>query len=61
MKLSQWDNIGKTIQRNDDIFSDTSMTIDTLKSAVKSTPLIEESNIDQETIEELDSQTISIK
>jgi hypothetical protein len=61
MKLTQWDNIGKTVRRTDETFSDKTMTLDSLKSTVVITPLKEEIQIDQGFIEELDSKTIAIK
>lgn len=61
MKLTQWDNLGKTIRRTDEIFSDKTMTLDSLKSPSKITPLKEENSIDQHDIEELDSNTVQLR
>jgi hypothetical protein len=61
MKLAQWDKLGKTILRTDDIFSDKSMTLESLRLPTSVTPLKEQINIDQRDIEELDSNSISIK
>jgi hypothetical protein len=61
MKLSQWDNLGKTIKRKDEIFSDKSMTLESLKSPVTIVPINEQNFVDQKDIEELDSNSIHIK
>lgn len=61
MKLTQWDNLGKTIKRTDEVFSDKAMTIDSLKSPSLITPLKEENAIDQHDIEELDSNTVQLR
>lgn len=61
IKLNQWENLGKTIRRNDDTFSDKSMTIESLKSPMAIKPLVEQMNVDQRDIEELDSNSIIFK
>ena len=60
-KLTQWDNIGKTIQRTDEVFGDKSVTLDSLKSPVVITPIKEDAYVDQNNIEELDSKDILFK
>jgi hypothetical protein len=60
-KLTQWDNLGKSIQRDDKIFSDPSVSLDSLKSPVAITPLKEDAYVDQGNIEELDSKDIMFK
>lgn len=60
LQYIQWDNLGKTIKRDDDVYSDKSMTIESLKEKKTVEPLIESKTIDQSDIEELDGETITI-
>ncbi len=60
LQISQWDNIGKTIKRDDDIFSDKDITIESLKEKKSIVPLKEQITIDQRDIEELDGEKIKI-
>lgn len=60
LQYIQWENLGKTLKRNDAIYSDKSMTIDSLKERVAILPLEEQKNIDQADIEELDGETIKV-
>lgn len=61
MKLTQWNNLGKTILRSDEVFIDKTITLDSMKAPVLITPLQEENAIDQHDIEELDSNTVRLK
>jgi hypothetical protein len=61
MQLIQWDNLGKTVTRNEPIYQDKEMTIDSLKQKKTITPLEELKAIDQADIEELDSDLLNIK
>lgn len=53
-----WENLGKTIKREDPIFSDKTMTVESLKEKSPVFPLIEDKTIDQNDIEELDGENI---
>lgn len=55
-----WDNLGKTIKREEDIYAQNEWTLDKLKEPASITPLEEIPHIDQRDIEELDSQQIQI-
>lgn len=56
----QWENLGKTVQRDDEIIADKNFTIESLKEKKDNIPLIEDKIIDQRDIEELDSSLIRI-
>ncbi len=56
----QWENLGKTVKRDDEIFSDKEMTIDSLKEKKVITPIVETNTVDQSDIEELDGQSIEL-
>lgn len=58
LQYIQWENLGKTITRDDLIYSDKTLTIESLKEKKSITPLKETASIDQSDIEELDSNTI---
>jgi hypothetical protein len=60
LQYTQWENIGKTIKRDDEIYSDKILTVESLKEKKDIVPLIEAKTIDQSDIEELDSETIRI-
>jgi ribosomal protein L22 len=60
MQYIQWENLGKTIKREDLIYSDKSTTIDSLKEKVAIVPLKETISVDQSDIEELDSAKVNI-
>lgn len=56
-----WDNIGKTVKRQEKTLTDQSLDLEELKKEVAITPLIELKTIDQRDIEELDSQLVQLK
>ncbi len=58
LQYIQWENLGKTIKRDELIYSDKKLTIDKLKEKVAIVPLKESISIDQSDIEELDSATV---
>ena len=60
LQFIQWENIGKTIKRDESLFSDKDMTIDSLKEQVALNPLKENIIVDQKDIEELDNAEISL-
>ena len=60
MQMSIWENLGYTIEREENIFSDEDLDIESLKEVASSEPLIESVIIDQKDIEELDSQKLQI-
>ncbi len=60
LQYLQWENLGKTIKRNDKIISDKTVTIELLKEKQVIEPLAENKSIDQSDIEELDGATILI-
>lgn len=60
LQYTQWENLGKTIKRNENIFSDQEMTIESLKEKKEIKPLNETMTVDQRDIEELDSANIEI-
>lgn len=64
LQFIQWENLGKTIKRDDEVFSDKEMSIDSLKEKKIITPMKETITVDQRDIEELDGagiELISIK
>ena len=60
-QLIIWENIGKTIERDELIQAKSSFAINDLKSLQTVEPLKENVYIDQKDIEELDSQLVKIK
>lgn len=60
LQFIEWENLGKTIMRDDEIFADKAMTIDSLKEKKEITPLKEAVLVDQKDIEELDSAGIEL-
>lgn len=60
LQYIQWDNLGKTIQRDEPTYTDKTLTLDWLKEKKVAEPLIESKSIDQSDIEELDGETIKI-
>ena len=60
LQYIQWENLGKTIKRDEEIFTDKEMTIDSLKEKKEITPLKENITVDQRDIEELDSSSIQL-
>lgn len=60
LQYIQWDNLGKTIKREDAVYSDKTLTIESLKEKRVLEPLIETKSIDQSDIEELDGETIKV-
>lgn len=55
-----WENIGKTIERDDTILGERTFEISALKEGQEITPIMENVYIDQKDIEELDSQLIKV-
>lgn len=60
LQYIQWENLGKTLKRDDPTYSDNTLTIESLKVRKVLEPLIELKSIDQSDIEELDGETIKI-
>ena len=60
LQYIQWENLGKTITRDEEIYSDKEMTIESLKIQKPITPLKENIIVDQRDIEELDGANIKI-
>lgn len=60
LQFMQWENLGKTIKREEAIFSDKDMTIDSLKEKKEIVPLKETVSVDQKDIEELDGLNIKM-
>lgn len=60
MQYLQWDNFGKTIHRDTPVYTDDTLSIESLKQAVAIVPLEEERNVDQSDIEELDGNFIKL-
>lgn len=60
LQFIAWDNLGKTIKRDDLIVSDKDMTIDSLKTKKAVIPLNETVTVDQRDIEELDGEGIQL-
>ncbi len=60
LQYIQWENLGKTIKRDDPVYTDKAVTLDSLKEKKAPAPLIEAKTIDQADIEELDGETIKI-
>jgi hypothetical protein len=56
-----WDNLGKTILREDETFSDSQITIDSMKDKKEIKPLVEISTVDQRDIEELDGKSVKLE
>lgn len=60
LQFTQWENLGKTITRTDDTFTDKTLSVESLKEKKGFEPLVETKTIDQADIEELDGQSIRI-
>ena len=60
LQYIQWGNLGKTIKRDEEIYTDKVMTVESLKEKKGLEPLIEIKTIDQADIEELDGETIRL-
>ena len=60
-QLIIWENIGKTIERDEEILAENSFDVDNVKKFITPEPLQESIYIDQKDIEELDSQLVKIK
>ena len=60
LQFIQWENIGKTVKRDEFTFSDTDMTIESLKSQIALNPLKETIIVDQKDIEELDNASVGL-
>lgn len=60
LQFIQWENLGKTIKREDEIFTDKEMTIESLKEKKALRPLKENVTVDQRDIEELDGAGIQL-
>ena len=57
----QWDNLGKTILREDDTFSDAQISIESLKEKKEVKTLVETNTVDQRDIEELDGKSVKLE
>jgi hypothetical protein len=60
LQYIQWENLGKTIKRDEEIFTDKEMTIESLKEKKNIVPLMENISVDQRDIEELDGASIQL-
>lgn len=60
LQYIQWENLGKTIKRDEVVFNDKEMTIESLKEKKTIKPLTEISTVDQSDIEELDSAGVQL-
>lgn len=60
-QLIIWENIGKTIERDEEIQAENSFDIENVKKFITPEPLKESIYVDQKDIEELDSQLVKIK
>lgn len=60
LQFIAWENLGKTIKRDDPVFSDNEMTLESLKMKKAITPLAETITVDQHDIEELDGEGIQL-
>jgi hypothetical protein len=60
LQFIHWENLGKTIKRDDTVFSDKEMTLDSLKEKKPVIALKETISVDQKDIEELDGQSIQL-
>lgn len=60
LQYIQWENLGKTIRRDEEIFTDKEMSIDSLKEKKEIMALKETISVDQRDIEELDGASIQI-
>lgn len=60
MQTLSWENIGKTIHRDETIISSNSLSVDDLKRKTMVNPIQEAATVDQADIEELDSEYIKI-
>ena len=56
MNMGIWENIGKTIEREEKVFNDKELDIESLKELVAANPIKEATVIDQKDIEELDNE-----
>ena len=61
LQYIQWENLGKTIKRDEAVYSDKTLNLESLKEKKVIEPLIEAKSIDQADIEELDGETIAIR
>lgn len=60
LQFIQWDNLGKSTKRNEEIITDKETTIESLKEKKAYTPLKETITVDQRDIEELDGENIQL-
>lgn len=60
LQHAQWENLGKTIKRDEPTFTDKNLSVDMLKNKQPIEPLMEIKTIDQSDIEELDSEMLRI-
>jgi hypothetical protein len=60
LQFIQWQNLGKSIKREDDIISDHEMNLESLKEKKVYRPLREVITVDQKDIDELDSASIEL-
>lgn len=59
--LNLWDDLGKTIKRDEPIFQDNELSVEELKKKAQISPLAEEKFVDQRDIEELDEVDVQNK
>jgi hypothetical protein len=60
MQTLSWENIGKTIERDEEITTTTSLSVEDLKRKTRVNKIQELPTVDQQDIEELDSELIKI-
>ena len=60
LQMSIWENLGETIERDEKIFKDEDLDIESLRLKAKVVPLLESIVVDQKDIEELDSEKLRI-
>lgn len=60
LQFVEWENLGKTIKRDEETFTDKDMTLESLKEKKVLTPLKESITVDQRDIEELDGAGIQL-
>jgi hypothetical protein len=60
MQHIEWNNLGKTIKRDEEIFTDKEMSIESLKEKQVIVSLKENITVDQRDIEELDSSSVQL-
>jgi hypothetical protein len=61
LQMFLWEDLGEILKNNQDTTTDSSLTLDYLKSEQEIEPLQENQLIDQKLVEELDSAQVQIK